>query len=359
MTKILVVDDMEENRALVRYLFEGEYEVLEAADGAAALALVERERPDCILLDLHMPGMNGFEALARLEADPRLREIPVIVLTATGDSLESMDKVLRGGAVDYIAKPFSPAVVAIRVRGAIERHRLLAEIAELRASFTSMLVHDLRAPLTVIRGYLDLLTEGAEAPSLLQARYLGAMRDASDRMIRLIGDILDVSRLEAGRLTLTLAPVNLSALAGELVERLRPVADRRGVRLGLLAPERLERVDADAGRVEQVLMNLLGNALKFTGSGGHVDVILSDLEDAVEVAVDDTGPGIAPEELPLLFEKFRQTASGRGAAGPSSGLGLVICRHLVEAHGGRITVDSRPGEGSRFAFRIPRRRSPG
>ena len=157
-TTILVVDDREENRLVIRYLFDSpEHRVLEAADGMTGLALARNEHPDCILLDLSMPGLSGFDVLDELARDPRTRETPVIVLTATGDSLESMERVLRAGAIDYISKPISPQRVAIRVRGAIERRRLLRELHELRASFTSMLVHDLRAPLTVIKGYLELL----------------------------------------------------------------------------------------------------------------------------------------------------------------------------------------------------------
>src|SRR5207302_1860053 len=161
------------------------------------------------------------------------------------------------------------------------------------ASFTSMLVHDLRSPLTVITAYLDMLHQPAVGPlSEAQQRYLGKMSQAVTRMLRLIGEILDLSKLEAGKLSVSPEPMDLAGTVAE------------------------------------------------TG-------------DEVEVAVHDSGPGIPLEEQALLFEKFSQTSSGKSVQG-GSGLGLVICRHLVEAHGGRIWVESEPGRGTRFAFRLPR-----
>ncbi|MGH7326192.1 MAG: hybrid sensor histidine kinase/response regulator, partial [Candidatus Rokuibacteriota bacterium] len=341
---------------LIQHLFDGpEYRVLEAADGLQGVAVAREERPDCILLDLDMPRLGGFEALEQLERDPRTREIPIIILTATDDSLENMERALRGGAVDYITKPISPRRVAIRVRGAIERSRLLQELQDLRASFTSMLVHDLRAPVAVIKGYVDLLELGSAGElNDKQRRYLASMRGGCVRMIGLIGEILDVSKLEAGKLAIERRALDLAPFVAEIAERFAPATSQRSIRLDVRIPERLAPVAADGGRIEQVLMNLLSNALKFTPEGGKIIVEVADRGDQVEIAITDTGPGIPAEEQPLLFEKFSQTSSAKSAAGPGTGLGLVICRHLVEAHGGRIWVESDAGQGARFVFRLPR-----
>src|SRR5918999_2839357 len=306
-TTILVIDDKEPNRLLLRHLFDGpQHRVLEAADGVEGLALAQQARPDCILLDLDMPRLGGFEVLERLAADPRMREIPVIILTATDDSLDAMKRALTGGAVDYITKPISPLRVEIRVRGAIERRRLLRELQDLRASFTSMLVHDLRAPLTVIRGYVDLLQQGKPGPvTERQRRHLGAMQTTCARMIRLIGEILDVSKLEAGRLSIERQPVDLRALTGDVVERVGPVALGKSIEVGMGGTGGPLTLLADPARLEQVLMNLLSNAIKFTPAGGRVTVELAEVGDALEVAIVDSGPGIAAWEMPLLFEKFR------------------------------------------------------
>ncbi len=356
VSKILVVDDKEDNRLLIQHLFDGaEYRVLEAADGVEALRVALEERPDCILLDLEMPKLGGFTVLEQLERDPRTREIPVIILTATDDSLGAMERALRGGAVDYIVKPISPLRVAIRVKGALDRRRLLRELQELRTSFTSMLAHDLRGPLTMIKGYAEMLgLQLSAADGETPQRYIRNIHTACEKMIRLIGEMLDLSKLELGKLTIAREPIDLTAIASDVVERLAPWAQQKGLELVVeaAAPAPLPLL-GDGARLEQVFMNLLTNALKFTPSPGRIVVRLADLGDEAEVAVADSGPGISQEELPLLFEQFVQTASGRAKGG--SGLGLLICRHLVEAHGGRIWAESEPGHGAHFIFRLPKR----
>ncbi len=354
VSTIVVVDDDARNRALVRRLFAGpDYRVVEAADGESGLDLIRSVHPDCVLLDLAMPGLDGFEVLERLRVDPRVRDVPVLVLTASAESTGAMERALRSGAVDYLTKPISVERVTARVRGAIERRRLLREMDSMHSTFTSMLVHDLRSPLTVITGYLQLLEFSASALPPSNRRYLASIRDACTRMIALISDILDVSKLEAGKLTLARERLDLAALVGEIVDRMRPVADQQQVALGFRAGAPTA-VDADAGRLEQVVMNLLSNALKFTPPGGRIAVEVWEDGGAAHVAVVDSGPGIPPAEMPLLFEKFSQTTTGKRARGPGTGLGLVICRHLVEAHGGRIHAESEPGHGARFVFRLPR-----
>ncbi len=355
VSKILVVDDKEDNRLLIQHLFDGaEYRVLEAADGVEGLRVALEERPDCILLDLEMPNLGGFTVLEQLEQDPRTREIPVIILTATDDSLGAMERALRGGAVDYIVKPISPLRVAIRVKGALDRRRLLRELQELRTSFTSMLAHDLRGPLTMIKGYAEMLgLQLRAADGETPQRYIRNIHTACEKMIRLIGEMLDLSKLELGKLTIAPQPIDLTATASDVVERLAPWAQQKGLELVVdaAAPAPLT-VLGDGARLEQVFMNLLTNALKFTPSPGRIIVRLADLGDEAEAAVVDSGPGISQEELPLLFEQFVQTASGRAKGG--SGLGLLICRHLVEAHGGRIWAESEPGHGAHFIFRLPK-----
>lgn len=354
-TTILVIDDRQENRALIRRLFEPlGYWVIEAENGPQGLTEAESKRPDCIILDLEMPRMSGFEVLDQLQGDPRTRETPVIILTASDDSLRKMERALRAGAVDYLTKPISPLRVAVRVRGAIERRRLLQELQDLRTSFTSMLVHDLRAPLTVIQGYAELLGRDFAGPlNDRQHKYVDEVHRASDRMLRLIGEILDLSKLEAGRLTLERRAVDLAALVTEIVERVQPVAADKRITLRRTGPASLAPLEADPFRLEQVLMNLLSNALKFTPEEGTVTVEVSERGGGQEVAVADTGPGIPAAELPLLFEPFSQVSTAQKAAGQGTGLGLVICRHLVEAHGGRIWAKNELPRGARFAFRLP------
>jgi len=353
---ILVIDDHRYVREMIRALFEREgYRVLDSGDGAEGLALAEAHRPDCVVLDVRMPGLSGFEVLERLNADPRTREIPVIMLTAVEDTLEGLDRALTGGAVDFLAKPVSSARVAVRVRGAIERRRLLQEVQELRSNFTSMLVHDLRAPITIIGAYVDMLGQGDAGPVTEdQRRLYGRIQESCGRLERLIGDVLELSKLEAGKLTLDRRPMDVAQFTADVVERVAVNARGKSIRLALCRPDDGRCVvDADETRLDQILMNLLGNALKFTPRGGSIDVHVARQGDEVEVTVTDSGPGIDEADLPLLFERFSRTTSARAAQAPGTGLGLVICRQLVEAHGGRIWAESAPDRGARFVVRLP------
>jgi two-component system, sensor histidine kinase and response regulator len=350
-TAILVIDDRPANRALIRKLFSGRYRVLEAHDGEAGLAVARDVRPDCILLDVSMPGLSGFEVLERLAADPRTCEIPVIILTATPETLADMDRALRSGAVDYITKPIDASRVIVRVRGAIERSRLLREAHTLRANFTSMLVHDLRAPLTVIGGYADLMTNHlALHPDPKLQRYAGAIDSSVKRMLALIRQILDLSKVDMGKLTIERSPVDVSRLATDVVDAFQPAVRRRGIQLYVRGADVAHTVLGDIARLEQVLMNLLTNALKFAPAAGTIGVELCDEGSDVTVRVRDNGPGVPRDERPLLFEPFSQASAGRKATG--AGLGLMMCARLVEAHGGRIWLDET-AEGCCVAFSLP------
>ena len=355
---ILVIADGDETRTLIRRLSdEAGYRVLEAADGVAGLTLAYTERLDCVILDLGGLQTDGLAVLERLQRDPRSREIPVIVLGPADERLEAMERAIDGGAFDYLPKPLSPRHMAIRVRGAIERRRSLQEVQELRASFTSMLVHDLRAPLTTLLAYVDVLEETVSGGVGIgpAARYLAQMREAGVQMQRLTEEILKLSKLEAGQLVVDRRPMDLATLAAAVVDRFEPAARSGGVVLQLRGSDRPLPVLGDAVRLDQVLTNLLGNALKFTPRSGRIVVTLAERDGDAEVAVADSGPGIRTEEMALLFEKFRQASLGRSSRHAGAGLGLVICRHLVEAHGGSIHAESPPGAGARFVFRLPLR----
>jgi two-component system, sensor histidine kinase and response regulator len=350
-TTILVVDDRPANRTLIRKLFKDQYRVLEAENGEAGLVVAREARPDCILLDVSMPGLSGFDVLQRLAADSRTREIPVIILTATAETLADMDRALRLGAVDYITKPIDASRVMVRVRGAIERGRLLRELHAFRADFTSMLVHDLRAPLTVIGGYADLMTNHLAArPDPKLQRYASAIDSSVKRMLALIRQILDLSKVDMAKLTIERLPVDVSRLATDVVDAFQPAVRRRGIQLYVRGADVAHTVLGDVARLEQVLMNLLTNAMKFAPAAGTIGVELCDEAHDVTVRVRDNGPGVPPDERPFLFEPFSQAAAGRKATG--AGLGLMVCARLVEAHGGRIWLDET-AEGCCVVFSLP------
>ncbi len=241
-----------------------------------------------------------------------------------------------------------------RTKELLSANARLQELDKLKSAFVSIVSHELRTPMTSIRGYVDNMLDGLAGPlTEKQRHYLNRVKVNADRLTHMIAELLDLSRIEAGRVELLLSNVDLRQLAGEVVEEFQRVTAERGIRLALRTPSGLPCVPGDRNKLHQVLTNLIGNATKFTPSGGHIDVHI-DAPDSgwLRVTITDTGCGIPAEELPRIFEKFFRGSSipleSRGA-----GLGLAIVRTLIELHGGMVSVESVPGQGSRFSFALP------
>ena len=352
---VLVVDDVAANRFLYTSLLEDDgHEVREAADGRAALAEVDRDDVapvEVVLLDISMPGMDGLEVLQRLRA--RSDGGPhVLVLTAAAREPAQIERGLGLGADAYLTKPVDNRELAARVRAGLQIHRLRLELAALRRDQTAMLVHDLRHPLANLSMLAELL-EGDDLDRDDRLSAAGTIRRMVDSLSQLVDTILTASRLEAGVFTVDLAPVALAELVEPSVEVFAPLAARRRVTL-TVAPLPAAAARADLARVRQVLDNLLSNAVKFTPRGGAVTVEARADAKTVTVRVSDTGPGVAEPERELIFDRYRQGATGRARGG--AGLGLAIARGIVEAHGGAIRCEASPEGGASFAFTLPRAR---
>lgn len=238
-----------------------------------------------------------------------------------------------------------------------ESHRRLQELDRVKSDFLLNVSHELRTPLTAIKGSVDNMLDGITGQlSEPQRRYLVRVKANADRLVRLINELLDLARIEEGRVQVTPTFFSLSGLASELLDTLRPVAAEKGLQLHLVEGEDPLIVHADRDKVGQVLMNLLGNAIKFTPSGGVVNVeLLGEEEPFASVQISDTGEGVPPEELPHIFDKFYQVQLGIQAKAKGTGLGLSIAKSLVELQGGCIWARSHPGQGSTFSFTVPRR----
>ncbi len=238
-------------------------------------------------------------------------------------------------------------------RALTEQNKRLRELDRLKDEFLSLVSHELRTPLTSIRGYLDLvLDEEAGELTSEQRRFLDAVERNSGRLLRLVGDLLFVAQADAGRLSLEQAKVDVAGLAAECVEGAQPAATEKAITLSLSASP-VPALVGDRGRLAQVLDNLVSNALKFTREGGAVTVRTSSEGEHVAVEVSDTGIGIALEDQPKLFERFFRSTAAAEEAIPGTGLGLAIVKAIVEAHGGRITVDSKEGRGTTFRVELP------
>ena len=231
----------------------------------------------------------------------------------------------------------------------------LKQLDRLKSDFVSNVSHELRTPLTAIKGSVDLLLR--EVPGALnekQAHYLSRVRSNTQHLAGLINDLLDLSRIEAGKVELKATRISLGGLVHEVVETLRPVAAERSIELEATVPEVSALVWADRDKVTQVLMNLIGNAIKFTPPHGHIAVVTTrNGSEWVKISVADTGPGIPAEEREKIFDKFYQVAAPGAQKPKGTGLGLAISRSLVELHGGKIWVESEPNHGSVFSFTLP------
>jgi signal transduction histidine kinase len=374
---ILMVDDEEANLDLLEafLLAEGYASLVRTSDSREAIPLFEAHAPDLLLLDLHMPYRDGLAVLRDLrERTPEDDYLPVLVLTAD-ITPEAKERALSGGARDFLTKPFDAVEVLLRVRNLLQTrllHRtqraareraeaLAAENARLfagaqqatraRDRMLSVVAHDLRNPLALVAMHAEMMLELLPPDAdRYQREALEVMCQATDRMQRLIEDLLEVSRFEQGTFSLQLAEHPVEELFAEAEQLLRPAAEAGGIDLRFAAAAGLPPLRVDGARVIQVISNLIGNAIKFTPEAGRVSVACDAAGEYLEVSVVDTGPGIPVDELPHIFGAFWQAddADRRGV-----GLGLWIARSIVEAHGGRIRVDSREGQGTRFGFTLP------
>jgi signal transduction histidine kinase len=353
---ILVVDDQDADVLLLERMLRGAgyTSIASTMDPYEVCELQRKNRYCLILLDLQMPGMDGFQVMEGLKDIEKDAYLPVLVITAQpGHKLRA----LQAGAKDFISKPFDLAEVLTRVRNMLEvrlLHNESKKANHLKDEFLATVSHELRTPLNAILGWARMLGAKQVPPDRAGHAVAVIERNAS-ALAYLIDDLLDVSRIVAGTLHLAPEPVDLVAVAQAALDAVRPLAVARNVQLAC-SPDRaaIEPVTGDAGRLEQVIWNLLANAIKFTPEGGRVDVFIAPSNDHMEVRVVDTGQGISPDFLPHVFERFRQADGATTRRHTGLGLGLAIVRQLVELHRGTVHATSQGvGRGATFIVRLP------
>ncbi|MFN3430061.1 MAG: response regulator [Candidatus Sericytochromatia bacterium] len=349
---VLAIDDHEDNLFLLDSLLSGKgFQVLTALNGPDGLAIAHARRPDLIVLDLAMPGMDGFEVLTRLRQDRLTAKIPVIVLTANYREAAMVERGLELGATEYLTKPIQMDELVVRLRSALRLSAVERELERLRRDFASMLVHDMRAPLDAIRLTMGVMRrqEPEETP---RHRMLDDAMGALEDVNRLMDDLLHANRLEDEGFTAKLQPVSLSVLLERSLRSLRPIAEERGLALDVTEPGDMPPVLADPALLKRVIDNLLGNALKFTEQG-HVRLEAAPDGDAARVCIRDTGPGIPAEARERIFDRYYHIERRKRTRQGSFGLGLAFCAQAVAAMGGAIGVTSEEGRGSAFWFTLP------
>jgi len=362
--KVLIVDDRPSSVKVLRVRLASEgYEVLEASDGFQALDIVERETPDLVLLDVMMPKMDGYEVCRRIKSRPETRFLPVVLVTALSDQ-EAKITGIEAGADDFLNKPVDPSELRVRVRSLLHTKALhdelqrsyeeLQKMEAMRESLTQMIVHDLRNPLAAVMGYLKLLKrKGYVSEQKIAQRNLRAIDMCTQSLMDMITAMLDLAKLEAGEMQLNLGDVDLGDVLSDVGVGMRPLLERRNLTFRTDLPADLPLLRADRESLRRILVNILGNAAAFSPDAGCISVAAQAGDGHVDIAVQDQGPGIDPEDQARIFERFGQVACRQSGRKYSTGLGLAFCKMAVEAHGGEIGVESEVGKGSTFTVRIP------
>jgi two-component system sensor histidine kinase/response regulator len=357
---VLIVDDTVENlRLLAGLLAERGYEPRPVTSGAQALEVAGHSPPDLILLDITMPGMDGYEVCARLKADPILRDIPVIFLTSLTDSADKLQAFAAGGA-DFITKPFQVDEVLARVKVHVElraaklrivgQFEQLCALEKMRDDLVRMVVHDMRGPMMVLLMNLEMLKRKTASLGPRPQEDVDMAIEAVSNLNRMANDLLDVSRLEESKMPLVRTTVDLAVVCGEVREALAMLDESRAIEVIAAAPV---EASCDRNLVKRVIENLVFNAIKHTPAGSRISLVVERGAGGARFCVRDQGPGIAPEARARIFEKFSAVSGSKEQRFHSVGLGLAFCKLSIEAHGGRIGVDAGDPIGSVFWFELP------
>ncbi|HWR81670.1 MAG TPA: hybrid sensor histidine kinase/response regulator [Candidatus Deferrimicrobium sp.] len=362
--RVLIVDDSSEDRALYRRLMTQDasksYEFIECDQGEDGLDLFRRHQPDCVLLDYSLPDIDGLEFLDRLKSDSPESFLPVVMLTGQGNEKVAVEA-MKCGAQDYLTKGLLTLEgLRVAIENAIGRvalQRKARELESVKSDFLSTASHELRTPLTIIREFVSLVRDGvAGSITVQQTECLDSALQNCDRLSKLINDILDLRRIEAGDPGLRRTRVELQLILDNCRRDFLPQCEKKRQVLEVSYPTELPPVLCDSYRMIQVVVNLVGNAHKFTPEGGRIVVTASTLGDTgefVQVQIRDTGPGISREFQGRIFEKFTQIGRQHGPGAMGTGLGLSIAKNIITMHGGQIAVESTPGSGSTFTVTIP------
>jgi two-component system, sensor histidine kinase and response regulator len=360
--RVLVVDDEPSNvELIVRRLSGNGYETLTATNGHDAIAVATKEQPDLILMDIMMPGLDGWQATRLLKSDPKTANIPVVFVTAR-DRPEDVAQGFEAGGIMYVNKPVEPVELFARVRNAIYMKRLqddlrkknedLKRLESSRQELIGMLGHDIRNLANSVVAFLQLARMGELTPDRPEfAQLLGLSEANIAEVLRMVNALLDVYKMEEGRLEAVAGVNKLNEVVKRSFAQLIPEAMAKGISLVERVPEDTT-VFIDAGLIVRVLTNLISNAIKHTPGGGTVTVEAAPSSaDSIVVRVTDTGPGIPEADASHVFDRFFQTDTGRSRGG--TGLGLAFCKLAVELHGGKIGVANGGQPGAIVEFTIP------
>ena len=371
--KFLLVDDLEENLvALEALLSRDGLDLDKARSGEDALELMLANEYALALLDVQMPGMDGFELAEIMRANELSRHIPIIFVTAgSGDAVRRF-RGYEAGAVDFILKPIEADVLRSKANVFLDlylqRQQIVAQRDELETlttalqaadqqknRFLAVLAHELRNPLAVLAAGINILERKTDPDVIDTIRK--SMRQHLGYMTRLVDDLLDINRIEHGKISLRREGVLLSDILPSALEVAAPAIEVGNHALAVELPQQAILLDVDPARFIQIVGNVVSNAARYTPKGGRIDVSASRVADKASIVVSDNGVGIPTEQQSRIFEMFEQSDAGMGVVGDGLGIGLALVKQLVELHGGTIQLASSvPGEGSTFEIQLPIRK---
>ncbi len=369
LPEIMVVDDTPANLNLLNDMLTGRgFKVRPVPDGKLAIQAVHNKKPDLILLDINMPGMNGYEVCEYLKSNPDLKNIPVLFISALDDSSDKV-KAFAVGGVDYVTKPFHFDEVEARIKTHLRLRQLqieleeknnqiqenfnrLKRLEELQDNLTHMIIHDMRSPLMAITLSLELMELNSHNnlnEDDLKLVYTAQKSGAT--LLNMVNSLLDVSRLEQGQMPLEFVDIDIDDLIQSAVDTLGLLTNH--VSLSFQKQPNPLIVNCDSSIVTRIITNLLGNALKFSPENGKISIVIEKYQSELKLSISDNGIGIPSEYHKRIFEKFGQVETQQQFKSISSGLGLTFCKLAVEAFGGKIDIESETGKGSTFWFTIP------
>ncbi len=368
--KILMVDDTPANIDVLHKILSNQgYKLSFATSGEKALKIIYRTLPNLILLDVMMPGMDGFEVCRILKSQKETQDIPVIFMTALADTVDKV-KGFSLGAVDYITKPIQHEELLARVNTHLKLQAHMIELKKLnleseqarfaaesanraKSSFLANMSHELRTPLNAIIGYTDLVQEEAtDSGYETIISDLTKIQVSAKQLLGIISDVLDITKIEADKMDLSLLEVDISNLVKDVITVIRPSLIDGKHQFKLNCPANIGSLEMDVVKVQQILFNLLSNAVKFTKKG-PITLTVTRTPEWIIFEVSDTGIGISKNQLDIIFQPFIQADTSHTREFGGTGLGLTICKHYCEMMGGHITVTSEVNKGSTFTAYIP------
>ncbi len=378
--KILMVEDNPIDAQIAKRMIAKdsayEYEVEVAGSGEEALETIEKKAFDMILLDYNLPKKSGLDTFKAIK-EKRINT-PVVMITGQGDENVAV-QAMKEGAYDYLTKRENyaesiPIIVKKTIseyRARLERERLQKEIAlknveleranevlkkldQMKSDFVANVSHELKTPLTIVKGNLDNIYKGlAGEITPTQKEILEDSTRVINRLARLVSDLLDISKIESGKMELRKEEADFIEISEEVLKSFDKLFKEKNINLKREYAGNLPKIFVDRDKITQVMINLLSNAIKFCEPNSEIGVRILNLQEEIQVEVWDTGPGIVPDELDKIFDKFVRVVKEKREG---TGLGLPIVKDIVELHKGRMQAESQPGKGSRFIFTLPKTR---